>query len=85
MNNKKYCLYKKVLESFISIITQNNIFKLEFESITSDDEIAMTNAISEVFVGVIRFNCYFHYKKNIVDKLRKKGFLKKKNHCERFK
>ena len=56
MNNKKYCLYKKVLDSFVSIITQNNTFKLEFESITSDDEIAMINAISEVFVGISRFN-----------------------------
>ena len=73
------------MEAFISVITQNNTFKLEIESITSDDEIAMINAISEVFVGISRYNCYFHYKKNIVDKLRKKGFLKKKNKDERFK
>ena len=45
----------------------------------------MINAISEVFVGISRYNCYFHYKKNIVDKLRKKGFLKKKNKDETFK
>ena len=51
------------MESFISIITQNNTFKPEIESITSDDEIAMINAISEVFVGISRYNCYFHYKK----------------------
>ena len=63
MNNKKYTLYKKVLESFVNIITQNKIFNLEIESITSDEEIALINSINEVFCGVKRFNCYFHYKK----------------------
>ena len=58
---------------------------MEFESITSDNEIAIINAISKVFVGISRFNYYFHYKKNIADKLRKKGFLKKKNQDDRFK
>ena len=84
MNNKKYTLYKKVLESFVNIITQNKIFNLEIESITSDEEIALINSINEVFCGVKRFNCYFHYKKNILDKLRKIGLLKKKNNEKRY-
>ena len=63
MNNKKFCLYKKVLEAFISVITQNNTFKLEIESITSDDEIAMINAISEVFVESVGLTIIFIIKK----------------------
>ena len=84
MNNKEYSLYKKVLESFINIIKQNKIFNLEIESITSDEKIAFINAINEIFSGIKRFNCNFHYKKNIFDNLRKNRLLKKKNNKKKI-
>ena len=85
MNNKKYILCKKVLESYVNIITQNNIFNLDLISIASDEEITLINAIIVVFKDIKRFNCYFHYKKTIIDKLRKSGLLKNKNNEKRFK
>ena len=77
-NNKKYNIYKAALESFKNIITQNNIFDLNINSITVDDEIALNNAVNDVFPNSNKFNCYYHYKKNIVDNLRKHGFMRKK-------
>ena len=85
MNNKKFVLYKRILESFKLIITQNNLFENEIKTITTDEEIALIIAIIEVFPNVKRFNCYFHYKKNLIDNLRKNGLLKKKNNEEKYK
>ena len=61
--NKKYKIYKAVLESFKSILTQNDIFDLSIKSITVDDEIALNNAVNGLFPNINKFNCYYHYKK----------------------
>jgi len=78
-NNKKFYLYKKALEAFKKIITQNNIYELNFISITFDEEQALCKAIDCIFPKTQRFLCYFHYKRNIQDKLKKLGFFKKNN------
>ena len=76
-NNKKYNIYKAALESFKNIITENNIFDLNINSITVYDEHALNNTVNDVFPIFNKFNCYYHYKKNIIDNLRKQGFMNK--------
>ena len=75
--DKKYNIYKAALESFKNIITQNNIFDLNINFITVDDEPALNNAVNDVFLNFNKFNCYYHYKKNNDENLRKQGFMKK--------
>ena len=62
-NNKKYKIYKSVLESFKNILTQNDIFALSIKYITIDDEIVLNNAVNDVFPNINKFNFYYYYKK----------------------
>ena len=74
MNNKKYELYKEIFRSFYNIITQNNLYEINIESITTDSEIALIKAIHNIFPGIKHFNCYFHYKQDLLRKMKKYGF-----------
>ena len=77
-NNKKTCIYKELLTSIKNIISQNNEYILNLESITSDDEKALVKAINYIFPEIIRINCFFHYKKDLRDYFKALGFTKKK-------
>ena len=76
---KKFILYKTALESYKNIISQNSIFEIKFNSIISDDEVALINVIEEVFPNTLRFICYFHYKKilqkNYINRFFKKNTI----------
>jgi len=79
LKNKRYEIYEKCLNSFKNIITQNNIFDLEIETITTDAETALLNAINNIFPNIMHFNCYYHYKVNILTNVKKYGLLNKNN------
>ena len=64
MINRKEELYKRIFDSILDILTQNYIYDLQFISITSDTENALINAIKEIFVGVQRIGCLYHFKAN---------------------
>ena len=49
MSNKTEILYEMVFKSFKKILTQNNIYDLKIETITTDTEIALINAIHTNF------------------------------------
>ena len=66
-NNKKYKLYNEILKSFKNIINQNGEYKIQFISITTDDEKALVKAVKNIFPNVIHINCFFHYKKDLND------------------
>ena len=46
MSNKTEILYNMVFKSLIKILTQNNIYKLDLKTITTDNELALINAIN---------------------------------------
>lgn len=77
-NNKKYKLYNEILKSFKNIINQNGEYKIQFISITTDDEKALVKAVKNIFPNVIHINCFFHYKKDLNDYFKSLGFAKKK-------
>ena len=39
---------------------------INIESITSDVELALIKSIHEIFPGIRHFNCYFHYKQDLI-------------------
>ena len=51
---------------------------MEFESITKDAELASIKAINEVFPKIKHFNCYFHYKQDLIRRFKKEGLYKKR-------
>ena len=78
MNNKTYNLYLNILESLKNILSQNNIYNLNILTITTDAEPALINAINTIIPKINRFNCYFNFKQDLILKLRKNGFWKRK-------
>ena len=58
-------------------MTQNGNYELELETITTDAEFALIKAINNIFPKVNHFNCFFHYKQDLIRKFRKEGLYKK--------
>ena len=57
--------YENIIISIKDIITQNNNLEYNLETITSDNEDSLANAIKTVFPKVNRIGCYYHYKMDI--------------------
>ena len=79
MNNKKFEIYKEIMFSLKNILTQNGIYELEIETITTDAELALIKAINHIFPKIKHFNCYFHYKQDLIRKFKKEKLYKKIN------
>lgn len=66
-----------IIKTVIKIMTQDNIYKLNIKSITSDDEYALVKAIKSNFKNVDNFICLYHFKKNLISQLKIEGLMKK--------
>ena len=78
MSNKTEILYNMVFQSVKKIITQNYIYKLNIETITTDQELALINAINNNFENIQRISCWFHLKQDLFRDARVLGLLNKK-------
>ena len=78
MNNKKYEIYKEIFLSLKNIITQNQLYTFEIETISTYQELALIKAIKNIFPKTKHFNCYFHYKQDLIRRLKKAGLYKRK-------
>lgn len=76
MNKRNYQVYDLIFKSVIKIITQYNIEKLNFISITSDDEPVLLKAIKNNFKSVNNFLCLYHLKKNMIEQIKFLGLFK---------
>ena len=79
MLNKTEILYDLVFKAVIRLITQQNIFKLEFQTITTDTEIALINAVTNNFPEVHRLGCWFHLNQDLIREARTMGLFNSKN------
>ena len=52
---------------------------MNVESIISDDEKGLVKALKFIFPNVLHINCFFHYKKDIIDYFKSLGFTKQKS------
>ena len=62
MSNKTENLYDLIFKSIIRILTQNNLYDLDIQSITTDTETALINAVNNNFKKAKRIGCWFHLK-----------------------
>ena len=76
MNRKNYELYDIVLKSVINILTQNKLYKLNINTITTDEEFALIKAIKNNFIYANHFLCLYHFKENVINELRIEGLMK---------
>ena len=79
MSNKTEILYDMVFKSVIRILTQNYIYKLNINTITTDTELALINAIQMNFPNTQRIGCWFHLKQDLLREARILGLLNNKN------
>ena len=66
MSNRTEILYNMAFKSVKNILTQNNIYKLELKTVTTDTEIALINAINDTFDNIQRLGCWFHLKQDLI-------------------
>ena len=79
MSNKTEILYNMVFKSVKNILTQNNIYKLQIITITTDTETSLINAINNNFDNIHKIGCWFHLKQDLIREARVTGLLNKKN------
>ena len=79
MSNKSGILYDLIFKSIIRILTQNNLYHVTFQTITTDTEIALINAVKSNFENTTRIGCWFHLKQNLLNQAKICGLFNKKN------
>ena len=79
LNSKKELLYNYVLESIINILNPHKKFKLEIETIVTDQEQGLVNAVEANFPNAHRISCLFHYKQDLLRAIKSYGLYKKEN------
>ena len=78
-NKKNEDLYDNIFDSIINIITQDHKRNINVKFIVTDNETALINSIDKKFINIKRISCYYHYKKNILENLKKYGLYKRNN------
>ena len=80
MSNKTEILYDLIFKSIKRIMPQNNIYKLvNLETITTDTELALINAIKNNFPNCQRIGCWFHLKQDLLRQAKILGLCNTKN------
>ena len=79
MSNRTELLYDLIFKSISRIITQQEIYKLDFISITTDTELALINAINNNFPETKRLGCWFHLSQDLIREARIMGLLNSKS------
>ena len=77
LNSKKEYIYDLIFQSLLNIIFKNNKDLIKFETIVTDQEIALINIVKKYFPNSQRIACLFHYKQDILRNLKSYGLYKK--------
>ena len=79
MLNKTEILYDLVFKAVIRLIMYQNIFKLEFQTITTDTENVLINSVTNNFPEVHRLGCWFHLNQDLIREASTMGLFNRKN------
>ena len=79
MSNKTEILYDMIFKSIKNILSQNDIYELKIDTITTDTELALINAIHINFPNTQRIGCWFHLKQDLIREAKILGLMNKKN------
>ena len=82
LNSKKEELYDIVFESIINNILKEDYNNLNFETIVTNQELALINSIYKFFPNTKRISCLFHYKQDILRNLKTYGLYKQNYKAE---
>ena len=79
LSNKSEMLYDLAFKSVKRIITQNGLHQINIQTITTDSEASLINAINANFNETQRIGCWFHLKQDLIRNARIMGLLNKRN------
>ena len=79
MTNKTEVMYDLIFKSIKRILTQNNLYQINYKTITTDTEVALINSINYNFDNTTRIGCWFHLKQNLLNQAKVCGLLNKNN------
>ena len=79
LSNKSEMLYDLAFKSVKRIITQNGLYQINIQTITTDSEASLINAINANFNETQRIGCWFHLKQDLIRNARIMGLLNKRN------
>ena len=68
-----------IFKSIKNILSRNNIYELKIDTITTDTELALINAIHINFPNTQRNGYWFHFKQDLMREDKILGLLKNKN------
>ena len=77
LNSKKEYIYDLIFQSLLNIIFKNMKDLIKFETIVTDQEIALINIVKKYFPNSQRIACLFHCKQDILRNLKSYGLYKK--------
>ena len=78
MSNKTEIIYDMIFKSIKNILSQNNIYELNIDTITTDTELALINSINNNFPNTKRIGCWFYLKMDLMREAKILGLLNKK-------
>ena len=79
LNGKEELYYDIIFESVYNIITQNNSYSLEYDLIVRDSKRSLVNVVAKYCPNTIRISCLFHFKQDLISKIREYGLYKKED------
>ena len=79
MTNKIEIFYDLIFKSFIRIITQQDSYTLNINTIITDTEVVLINAIHNNFVDTNRIGCWFHLNQDLIREAKTYGLFNSKN------
>ena len=79
MSNKTEILYDLVFKSLIRILSQQSVYKIELETITTDTETSLINDVHNNFVDVKHIGCWFHLNQDLIREAKIMGLFNTKN------
>ena len=79
MSNKTEILYDLIFKSINRLISQQDIYELDIDTITTDTELALINAININYPKSKRIGCWFHLSQDLIREARIMGLLNSKN------
>ena len=77
INNKSETGYSLLFNNLYNILTIENTKKLNLKSYTTDFEPALVNSLKKIFKGIKHIGCYYHFSRNVYEKMKKFNLLNK--------
>ena len=79
MSSKTETMYDLIFNSIIRILTQQKIYELNINTITTDTELALINSVQNNFRNSKRIGCWYHLHQDLIREAKIIGLFNSKS------